>query len=418
LLECWCHETVANRFQHEVMNIQIARHLKVALVTETYPPEINGVAATFAKVVDALKARGHRLDLVRPRQSAQDRSSDTSEWWRETLTSGLPIPRYPQLRLGLPAAGLLTRLWTDRRPDVVHVATEGPLGWSALVAARRLNLPVVSEFRTNFHAYASHYGFRWLGAAAQKWLRHFHNRTDLTMVPTQQLAQELASHGFERLSVIARGVDAQRFDPRFRDLSLRAHWGAGENTRVALSVGRLAPEKNLDSVIEAWRSLQSVYPDTRLIFVGDGPSLHHLQQACPEAIFTGALRGAGLSRAYASADIFFFASETETFGNVVPEAMASGLAVLAFNDAAARELIAHRSNGLTTPKGDKETFVAMAREFGGDLSTLQRWGEEARATALRLDWGHIVSAIEAEYHKAIYTQLQIASPFSSVLQNQ
>ncbi|MEX1168239.1 MAG: glycosyltransferase family 1 protein, partial [Hydrogenophaga sp.] len=352
-----------------------------------------------------------------PRQSAQDRSSETSAWWRETLTSGLPIPRYPQLRVGLPAAGLLTRLWTERRPNVVHVATEGPLGWSALVAARRLNLPVVSEFRTNFHAYASHYGVRWLGTAAQKWLRQFHNRTNLTMVPTQQLANELASQGFERLSVIARGVDAQRFSPSFRDPALRAHWGASENTRVALSVGRLAPEKNLDSVIQAWRSLQSAYPDTRLVFVGNGPSLPHLQQACPEAIFTGALRGAELSRAYASADMFFFASETETFGNVVPEAMASGLAVLAFNDAAAGELIAHRSNGLKSPKGDKDMFVAMARGFGGDRATLQRWGEEARATALRLDWGQIVSAIEAEYHKAIHTQPQITTPFASALQN-
>ncbi|HEY9094512.1 MAG TPA: glycosyltransferase family 1 protein, partial [Hydrogenophaga sp.] len=339
------------------MHTQPARTLKVALVTETYPPEVNGVAASFARVVQGLRERGHQLHLVRPAQSRADQPDATTPHWQETLVRGLPIPRYPELRMGLPATHRLTRQWQIQRPDVVHLVTEGPLGWSALRAAKRLGLPVVSDFRTNFHAYASHYGIGWLGHGVQAWLRHFHNRTDRTMVPTHRLASELASSGFERLSVIARGVDAQRFSPNHRDPDLRTAWGADEHTRVAMCVGRLAPEKNLDTVIDAWHAMRSAHNNTRLVFVGDGPERERLQQRCPDAVFVGALHGDELPRAYASADVFLFASMTETFGNVVPEAMASGLAVVAYEHAAAAELIKHGANGQIAPLGNRNAFL-------------------------------------------------------------
>ena len=144
------------------------RSLRVALVTETYPPEVNGVAATFARVVEGLRLRGHELQLVRPRQGADDGvpSDAVVPHDAEVLMRGLPIPRYPQLKMGLPSRRALLRLWSTRRPDVVHIATEGPLGWSALQAATQLKLPVVSDFRTNFHAYSRHYGVGWLRAAS------------------------------------------------------------------------------------------------------------------------------------------------------------------------------------------------------------------------------------------------------------
>lgn len=378
-----------------------ARALKVALVTETYPPEVNGVAATFARAVQGLAERGHRLHLTRPRQNACDFAQPATPFWQETLVRGLPIPRYPELRMGMPATAHFSQQWQQDTPDVVHIATEGPLGWSALCAARRLGVPVVSEFRTNFHAYAQHYGLGWLGLGVEAWLRHFHNRTDRTMVPTRRLASELGGRGFERLSVIARGVDAQRFTPARRDPALRAQWGATAHTRVAMCVGRLAAEKNLETVIDAWSAMHQANPDTRLVMVGDGPERERWQQLCPQAIFAGTLRGEELARAYASADVFLFASMTETFGNVVPEAMASGLAVLAYEHAAAGELIQHGVNGQIAPLANRSAFLRMAARLAIDAGRVERLRLQARATALSLDWEHIIAGIEGEYLSAI-----------------
>ena len=164
------------------------RSLRIAVVTETWPPEVNGVAKSAARFVEALRSRGHDIQLVRPRQGSGDRGGA-----EEVLMRGMTIPRYPDLRMGLPAKAALVRLWSFRRPDVVHIVTEGPLGWSALQAADKLKLPVVSDFRTNFHTYSSHYGVGWLKRPILAYLRKFHNRTLATLVPTEAMFADLAS---------------------------------------------------------------------------------------------------------------------------------------------------------------------------------------------------------------------------------
>ncbi len=376
------------------------RALRVALVTETYPPEVNGVAATVAQVVDGLRQRGHQLQLIRPRQ-ARNEAPPTGPAEALVLTAGMPIPRYPQLRLGLPARRALQKLWSRQRPDVVHVVTEGPLGWSALQAALHLKLPVVSDFRTNFHSYSSHYGFGWLRAPVMAYLRKFHNRTACTMVPTEGLRSELAAAGLRNLRVVARGVDTQRFSPAHRSAALRARWGADDHSMVALCVGRLAPEKNLDAVLAAADAMRADDPSLRLVLVGDGPERARLQQRSPQAVFAGVQRGADLAAHYASADVFLFGSMTETFGNVVPEAMASGLAVLAYDHAAAGELVRHGENGLLARLDDLGGFCALARRLAGDLPQARALGAAARETAARLDWGRIIASVEDEYRAAI-----------------
>jgi len=200
------------------------RSLRIALVTETYPPEVNGVARTLAHVVDGLRARNHELQLIRPRQHQGDGAA-TDARFHEVLMRGLPIPRYPALKIGLPARNALVRLWTTRRPDLVHIATEGPLGWSALQAAKRLRLPLASDFRTNFHAYSKHYGVGWLHKPIMMYLRKFHNATRCTMVPTEALRRSLVEYGFRDVHVVARGVDTRLFDPAKRSDALRATWG-------------------------------------------------------------------------------------------------------------------------------------------------------------------------------------------------
>ncbi|MDP2005594.1 MAG: glycosyltransferase family 1 protein [Rubrivivax sp.] len=391
------------------------RPLRVAIVTETYPPEVNGVAATIARVVDGLRQRGHRLQLVRPRQDDPLAAPAAFEVLPsalpldEVLLRGLPIPRYPQLKMGLPARGALLRLWAAQRPDLVHLVTEGPLGWSALLAARKLGLPVVSDFRTNFHAYSAHYGVGWLRTPVMAYLRHFHNRTACTMVPTAALQRELATAGFERLRVVARGVDTRLFDPARRSEALRASWGATSETVVALCVGRLAPEKNLGAVLAAAEAMAArlgsgvpgAAPRLRLVLVGDGPERARLQQRCPDAVFAGLRHGDDLAAHYASADVFLFPSTTETFGNVVPEAMASGLAVLAYDHAAAGQLIHDGGNGQLVRLDDTAAFCSAAGRLAGAPLRLRAMGLQARATAARLGWGHIVEAIEREYVSAM-----------------
>jgi glycosyltransferase involved in cell wall biosynthesis len=392
------HTPVANGGQHRAMTF--ARALRIAVVTETYPPEVNGVATTIAQVVQGLRARGHTLQLLRPRRDADDAGEHGQAWSVVTLR-GLPIPRYPQLRMGLPATARCLELWTAQRPDVVHIATEGPLGWSALRAARRLQLPVTSDFRTNFHAYSRHYGIGWMARPIQAYLRRFHNRSGCTMVPTAALRNELERHGFERLVVVARGVDTQRFDPQRRSAALRTHWGVAAHQRVVLCVGRLAPEKNLDTLIRAFEAMRVVDPALRLVFVGDGPLRAPLAARCPDAIFAGLRSGDELAAHYASGDLLLFSSLTETFGNVTTEAMASGLPVLAYGYAAAAQLLRHRENGLLAPFGERDAFIQQARVLAADAAAARAMGVAARRTALTLAWDGIVRQIEIEMRALI-----------------
>ena len=264
-------------------------------------------------------------------------------------------------------------------------------------AAARLGLPVVSDFRTNFHAYSSHYGVAWLRRPIMGYLRHFHNRTAATMVPTDALRGELAAVGFERLRVVSRGVDTALFDPARRSEALRASWGVAPHGPVVLYVGRLALEKNLGDLLAAFEAVRGVTPGACLVLVGDGPERASLQRRCPDAVFAGVRRGGDLAAHYASADLFLFPSLTETFGNVVPEAMASGLALVAYDCAAAAQLVRHAENGLIVRSGESRGFCAAAACLAANPPAARAMGVRARATARRLDWESIVQAIETEY---------------------
>lgn len=371
------------------------RQLRVAFVTETYPPEVNGVATTTAQFVDGLHRRGHDVQLVRPRQDRAD-AADAAPRFHEVLMRGLPIPKYPHLRMGVPSKRALVKLWSLRRPDVVHVATEGPLGWSALQAAQHLKLPVTSDFRTNFHAYSRHYGIGWLDRPIMAYLRKFHNRCASTMVPTEVLRRELAHAGFDRLQVVPRGVDTTRFSPRHRSAELRARWGAGPGDLVIGCVGRLAAEKNLGLLLAAWRAVRERLPAAKLVLVGDGPLRAELAAAAPEAVFAGLRKGGELAAHYASMDLFVFPSLTETFGNVTVEALASGLPVLAFDHAAAGQLIDSGRNGRLVAPGDAQGFVAAALALAADAALRGALAQAGLQTAQGLGWDAVIARFERQ----------------------
>jgi glycosyltransferase involved in cell wall biosynthesis len=370
----------------------LRRHL--CIVTETYPPEINGVALTLARLVDGLRTRGHEVSIVRPRHNTvagADREPDAGA----TLVRGLPIPGYRGVQVGCPAAGLLLDGWTRRRPDVVYVATPGPLGWSAIRAARRLSVPVLSGFHTNFHTYAPHYGAGWSQRLIVRYLRAFHNQTLGTLVPTDGLRDQLQALGFSNLRVLGRGVDRRLFTPARRCAGVRRAWGVSGDGLVALYVGRIAPEKNLELAVAAFRAMQRAGGVSRFVVVGDGPLRAALQAAHPDLLCCGVLTGERLATHYASADIFLFPSETETFGNVTLEAMASGLAVVAYDRAAARLHIAHGETGILVPPGAPGAFVEAATALARAPESLERIRRRAPGAVACADWSRVVAGFEA-----------------------
>ena len=370
--------------------------MRYAVVTETWPPEINGVALTVQALAHGLLARGHAVEVVRPRQPGDrhDPAGERSDGALATLLMrGAALPRYPGLRFGLPAMRALGRHWRQARPDAVYVATEGPLGWSAARAAARLGIPVATGLHTRFDRYMRDYGMPWLEGTALAWMRRFHNRADATLVPTLELGRFLQAHGFERVVRLARAVDTAQLCPERRDDALRATWGAGPDTPIAIHVGRIAPEKNLALAVRAFRAIGRQRPDARFVWVGDGPARDALARENPDFIFCGVQRGAELARHFASGDLFLFPSLSETFGNVTLESMASGLATVAFDTGAAREHLQHQVHGALV--AEESGFIDEAVRLAGDHDRLRAMGRAARAAVLKLRPEQVAAASDA-----------------------
>lgn len=370
--------------------------MRYAVVTETWPPEINGVALTVQGLAHGLLARGHAVEVVRPRQPGDrhDPAGERSDGALATLLMrGAALPRYPGLRFGLPAMRALGQHWRQARPDAVYVATEGPLGWSAARAAARLGIPVATGLHTRFDQYMRDYGMPWLEGTALAWMRRFHNRADATLVPTLELGRFLRAHGFERVVRLARAVDTAQLSPERRDDALRARWGAGPDTPIAIHVGRIAPEKNLALAVRAFRAIGRQRPDARFVWVGDGPARDALARENPDFIFCGVQRGAELARHFASGDLFLFPSLSETFGNVTLESMASGLATVAFDTGAAREHLQHQVHGALV--ADESGFIDEAVRLAGDHDRLRAMGRAARAAVLELRPEQVAAEFDA-----------------------
>lgn len=369
--------------------------MKLAFVTETFPPEINGVAMTFGVLARELGRRGHAVTVYRPRRDDLPAGESHPEYVEVGLP-GVPIPRYPMLRLGLPASRRLRVAWTDRRPDLVHVATEGPLGASAVSVALALGIPLTSSFHTNFHAYARHYGFAPLGRAVLAWLRRLHNRTGRTFAPTPELCAQLTASGFANVTLLSRGVDTWQFHPARRSEALRAKWGAERDDPVVIHAGRMAPEKNYGLLFRAFAAMQVANPRCRFVLVGDGPLRARLQRENPSCIFTGFIPRADLAQHYASADIYIHASLTETFGNVLTEAMASGLAVAGFDYAAARQFIRHGQSGLAVPCSQPESLIEAAALLATDEFLRAQMRPAARASVEAQSWDSVIGRFERD----------------------
>ncbi len=369
---------------------------RISIVTETYVPDVNGVAISLRYLIDALVEQGMVVQLIRTRPR-----SDWTPVFEEVWCRGLTIPMYPDLQIGVPSRNILRTAWESFQPELVYIVTEGPLGNSALKLAEQKQLPVLSAFHTNFHRYSSYYGLGWIKTLTLNWLRRFHPGTWGTLVPAMVIAELLRSEAFERVSVLPHGVDCSLFQPRKRCASLRQQWGVSDEQRVLLYVGRIAAEKNIPLAIDAYQQAQQAHPDVCLVMVGDGPLRPALEKAHPDIIFAGVQTGETLARYFASADVFVFPSLTETFGLVTLEAMASGLPVIAFDMAAAHQYVTPGEHGMLAEVDNHQAFMsAVSTLLEGSVANL---GQQARQKAEALSWSCVgallMQFIEAELER-------------------
>jgi len=375
----------------------LQRH-HISIVSETFPPEINGVANTLKHLCQGLKQRGRQITVVRPAQPGEPKGprphQANSLCSGELVVTGVPIPGYSELQFGLARSAQLVAFWKQCRPESIYVATQGPLGLAAVKAAKRLGIPVCSGFHTNFHSYSGYYGLGALEWLLRGYGRWFHNRTRQTLVPTRKMQTTVERMGIHNARLWSRGVDCQTFTPHKRCSLLRQSWGLSDSDRAVVYVGRLAAEKNVKLAVSCFERIRCLHPTARFILVGDGPLRQQLEARHPDYIFCGSQRGDDLARHYASADLFLFPSKTDTFGNVVLEAMASGLGVVAFDDAAAAEHIRQNENGMKAPLSDDEAFITHALRLMDQPSQLNQIRTRARLDALDLTWTSQIEIFE------------------------
>lgn len=376
--------------------------MRIALFTDTYPPQVNGVARTLARLVEHAREEGHEVALVTTRGRGAGEGCDATLPLHLRLP-GVPVPVYPEL--------LLSR-WPSARerwfleafdPEVVHCATESVLGWWGRRWALRTRRPLVTSFHTNFPAYAAGYGLGFAEGAAWALLRRFHAPAFRTLAPSRDTVADLASRRFhERLDIWSRGVNGEQFNPRHRDPSSRKALG-GHAEVVIVYVGRLAPEKRLSLLLEAFSDVRErASVEVSLVLVGGGPMESELRaRPRPGVRLAGYLTGLDLARAYASSDIFGFPSDTETFGNVVLEAMASGLPVVGVDRGGVRDSIVPGETGFRTPPGDVDAFASALLRLVEDPLLRARLGTRGRMLAEGRTWPRILDGVLDTYREAM-----------------
>jgi phosphatidylinositol alpha 1,6-mannosyltransferase len=379
--------------------------MRALYFTDTYPPQVNGVSVVTHLSVRALIHRGWEVGVIAPRYPAAMPREVFGAADREILLAlpSVAAPRYPEVRLMAPRLGRVMDAVRRFRPDLIHCATEFVAGWLGQRAARALGCPLITSYHTDFGRYMAAYGTPWLAGPITRYLTGFHRRAARTLTPSLATATELRHRGLERATVWGCGVDADRFHPRHRSLEYRRTLGVDPGF-LFLHVGRLAPEKNVGVLLDAFRRCRAELGDrVRLIVAGDGPSRAELTRTSgPGVSFLGYLdRVTVLPRLYASADGFVFASETETLGLVVLEAMASGLPVIATPAGGVGDHLRHGVNGLAFGPGDAERMAASMVELAtlpllhGSLS------DGARRTALALSWDAEFDRLDACYRETV-----------------
>lgn len=392
--------------------------MRALYFTDTYPPQVNGVSVVTHLSVQGLRARGWEVGVVAPRYPDGPDVFGPDEHHVVLDLPSMPMPGYPDIRLAAPRLGRAMAVARQFRPDLIHCATEFMAGWLGQRIARRLGVPVVTSYHTDFARYTRSYGMPWLEAPLTRFLTRFHQRARRTLTPSRVTRAELVARGIDRSMVWGCGVDAGRFTPAARSDSLRRRLGA-DDAFLFLHVGRLAPEKSAHRIIEAFARCRAVLGErVRLVIAGDGPSRLELERTGVEGIsFLGFIdRATELPALYASADGFVFASETETLGLVILEAMASGLPVVAAPAGGVADHLSHGVNGLAYPAGDTDGMARQMIELATDPVLHGSLADGARQTALNLTWDREYDRLDACYREICATSAGPAPALAGPLQ--
>ncbi|MCV7198438.1 glycosyltransferase family 4 protein [Mycobacterium angelicum] len=367
--------------------------MRVAIVAESFLPNVNGVSNSVVRILEHLRRTGHEALVIAPdAPPGQPPAERLHDGVRVHRAPSRMFPKVTTLPLGVPTPSLL-RVLRGFDPDVVHLASPALLGYGGLRAARRLGVPTVAVYQTDVPGFAASYGIPFAARAAWAWFRRLHSLADRTLAPSTATMEALAAQGFPRLHRWARGVDLIRFAPSARDEALRRRWSPYGKPIVGF-VGRLAPEKHVDrlAVLAAAGAVQ-------LVIVGDGIDQRKLQSLMPTAVFTGALYGVELATAYASMDVFVHPGEHETFCQVVQEALASGLPVIAPDAGGPRDLVASQRTGLLLPVAQFEALLPAA--VAHLIDERDRYSPAARRSVLGRGWAVICDELIGHYEAVL-----------------
>ncbi|MFB7906729.1 glycosyltransferase family 4 protein [Kitasatospora sp. NPDC056076] len=377
--------------------------MRVAIVTESFPPEVNGVAHSVLRTAEHLLRRGHRPLVVTPAPARGAQcppqtfgSGADAERIPVVRIPSVPLPGYPQVRIALPSRQLAAAL-AGHRPDIVHLASPFVLGARGMQVAARLGVPAVAVYQTDLAGYAHAYrAGRGLGeAAAWRRIRAVHRAAARTLAPSTPAAQDLTAHGVPRVQLWPRGVDSVRFHPRHRDEALHRALAPGGEVLVGY-VGRLAPEKRVDLLAAA-----SALPGVRVVVVGDGPSAPGLRAAMPGAVFLGRRTGEELARCFATLDVFVHTGPLETFCQTIQEAMASGVPVIGPAAGGPLDLVSHHRTGLLVPPRDGAAVARAVAELAADPARRARYGQAGRAEVTARTWEAVGDLLLRHYAEVL-----------------
>ncbi len=372
--------------------------MRIAIITESFPPDVNGVAHCVVRVAENLVRSGHHPLVIAPESARATSGADTQFPYPVERVPSVPLPGYPTFRLGLPTPRT-RRAIVRHRTELVHLASPVALGaWGSHVT-RAIELPMVAVYQTDLPNYARAYR---LGAVTEsfawRWLRDIHNAADRTLAPSTVTADELRQHGMERVWLWGRGVDIQLFHPARRDERLRAEIAPGGEV-IAGYVGRLATEKRVDLLASV-----AAVPGVRLAVTGGGPMDEELRQAIPSAVFLGTRHGADLARIYASLDVFVHTGPFETFGQTIQEAAASGVPVIAPAAGGPLDLVDNGATGFLVPPADGDALAAAVSRLAKNPALRGRLGEAARRRVLARSWPALVDELVGHYAAVLGTE--------------
>jgi phosphatidylinositol alpha 1,6-mannosyltransferase len=379
--------------------------VRIAIITESFPPDVNGVAHCVLRVAEHLaRVRGHQPLVIAPEPARSVPRPDRDLEYPVVRVPSLPMPGYPGFRIAAPGSRLRAAL-AGHGTELVHLASPFVLGTSGAVAAGRLGLPVVAVYQTDMPSYARAYRFGPAGqAAAWSRLRRIHNAAARTLAPSTAAAANLHAHGIERVWLWGRGVDTLRFDPAKRSDRLRAELAPGGEVLVGY-IGRLAPEKRVELLSQV-----ATLPGVRLVIVGSGPAVGAARRVMPGAVFLGQRHGEELASIYASLDLFVHSGPHETFGQTLQEASASGLPVVAPAAGGPIDLVDDGVTGFLVPPGDPGALAAAVAKLAADPALRAAQGRAARQKVLGRTWQALGDELIGHYEAVLETASPVEVP--------